>query len=164
MARPRPRHTGRRRFRRIGQRDRSCASVSSTGARTAEPGTATAGASTLAALTPAARTAVASTGTALTPLAAPSRHGPPTKPEAPRASPSPPPHAEQALAQAVRAASVTPAASKPAYRSRSTRCASCHICTTARPAPHARVNDSIVVTYSNSCPLPRTGRLGRHRL
>ena len=38
------------------------------------------------------------------------------------------------------AASVTPAASKPAYRSRSTRCSSCHACTTARSAPHATVN------------------------
>ena len=65
-------------------------------------GRARAGASTHAARTPADCTAVASTGTA-PPLAEPPRLAPPTKPEAPLASPLPPPHAEPALAQAVRA-------------------------------------------------------------
>ena len=49
-----------------------------------------------------------------------------------------PPHAEPALAQVARQ-SRRPRGSKALYRSRSTRRSSCHACTAARPAPHARV-------------------------
>ena len=64
--RPRPRRNGRRRLRRIGQRDQLRLCQLRGREDVPEPGTATAGASTPAARTTAARTAVGSTGTAPT--------------------------------------------------------------------------------------------------